>query len=168
MEATVEASNPKASQMKLRLLALALMATVASVASAHVLVPLPERVRVLPRSTEQALPPSTAVPPKVPAPPIRSAVASDVTRAPVPVRVAHRRAFVPAVEAAWNPYPSDADIALPAKMTETAARAAIEADGYKSVRALARGSDGAWRASALRGQTEVLLSVGPTGNVSVN
>jgi hypothetical protein len=51
-------------------------------------------------------------------------------------------------------------------MSETAAKAAIEADGYKGVRALARGSDGVWRASALRGQTEVLLSVSPTGSVS--
>ena len=53
-------------------------------------------------------------------------------------------------------------------MTETAAKAAIEADGYKGVRVLARRSDGAWKASALRGQTEVLLSVGPTGSVSAN
>ena len=53
-------------------------------------------------------------------------------------------------------------------MSEAAAKAAIEADGYKGVRALARGSDGVWKASALRGQTEVQLSVGPTGSVSAN
>ena len=53
-------------------------------------------------------------------------------------------------------------------MSATAAKAAIEADGYKGVRALARGADGVWKASALRGQTEVLLSVSPTGGVSAN
>ena len=53
-------------------------------------------------------------------------------------------------------------------MSEAAAKAAIEADGYKGVRALARGSDGVWKASALRGGTEVLLSVGLTGRVSAN
>jgi hypothetical protein len=53
-------------------------------------------------------------------------------------------------------------------MSATAAKAAIEADGYKGVRALVRGSDGVWKASALRGQTEVLLSVSPTGGVSAN
>jgi hypothetical protein len=53
-------------------------------------------------------------------------------------------------------------------MSATAAKAAIEADGYKGVRALSRGSDGVWRASALRGQIEVLLSVSPTGSVSAN
>jgi hypothetical protein len=57
-------------------------------------------------------------------------------------------------------------MAPPGNMSEAAAKAAIEADGYKGVRALARGSDGVWKASALRGQTEVLLSVGPTGSVS--
>jgi len=53
-------------------------------------------------------------------------------------------------------------------MSATAAKAAIEADGYKVVRALTRGSDGVWKASALRGQFEVQLSVGPTGRVSAN
>jgi hypothetical protein len=51
-------------------------------------------------------------------------------------------------------------------MTEASAKAAIEADGYKGVRARTRESNGVWNASALRGQAEVLLSVGPTGSVS--
>jgi hypothetical protein len=63
---------------------------------------------------------------------------------------------------------SAADTTPPVKMTEAVAKAAIEADGYKDVRALTRGPDGVWKASALRGQTEVLLSVGPTGSVSAN
>jgi hypothetical protein len=81
-----------------------------------------------------------------------------------------RRSFIgrDSLEAASTLSPSPADTAPPGNMSETAAKAAIEADGYKAVRALARGSDGVWKASALRGQTEVLLSVSPTGGVSAN
>jgi len=48
---------------------------------------------------------------------------------------------------------------------ENAARAAIEADGYKSVRIVSKG-DGVWRAKALRGKTEVLLIVDSNGSVT--
>jgi hypothetical protein len=152
--------------MKFRFLALGLLATTASVASAHVFVPLPARTAALARSTEQSRPPLMALPTHESALPARSAPSLDATRPPVPVLFAHRRSFVPANEAASTLSPSVADTARPGNMSEAAAKAAIEADGYKGVRALARVSDGVWKASALRGQTEVLLSVGPTGSVS--
>ena len=142
--------------MKLRLLALGLLAT-ASVAGAHALVPLPEGTGALARSTI-----------KVSTLPARNALSLGATRPPVPVLFSHRKSFVPADEAVSTLSPSAADTAPPASMSAAAAKAAIEADGYKGVRALARGSDGVWKASALRGQTEVLLSVGPTGSVSAN
>ena len=44
-----------------------------------------------------------------------------------------------------------------------AAKAAIEADGYKGVSLLGKGTDGAWRAKAYRGTTEVHLMVDGTG-----
>ncbi|HYI06477.1 MAG TPA: hypothetical protein VD858_16410 [Reyranella sp.] len=154
--------------MKFRFLALGLLATTASVAGAHVFTPLPERSGALARSTEQSRPPLMALPTKVSALPARSAPSLDATRPPVPVVFLQRRSFVPANEAGSTLSPSAANTALPGNMTEAAAKAAIEADGYKAVRALARGSDGVWKASALRGQTEVLLSVGPTGSVSAN
>ena len=109
-----------------------------------------------------------ALPTHVPALPARSAPSLDATRPPLPVLFSHRRSFVPVNEAASTLSPSAADTARPGNMSEAAAKAAIEADGYKGVRALARGSDGVWKASALRGQIEVLLSVGPTGRVSAN
>jgi hypothetical protein len=152
--------------MKFRFLALGLLATTASVASAHVFMPLPERTGALARSTEQSRPIRMALPTDVSALPARSAPSLDAARPPVPVVSSHRRSFVPANEAALILSPSAADTAPPGNMTEAAAKAAIEADGYKGVRALARGSDGVWKASALRGQTEVQLSVGPTGSVS--
>ncbi|MPZ31319.1 MAG: hypothetical protein GEV13_10035 [Rhodospirillales bacterium] len=152
--------------MKFRSLALGLLATTASVAGAHVFAPLPERTAALARSTEQSRPPLMALPTRVSALPARSAPSLDAARPPVPVFFSQRRSFVPANEAASTLSPSAAGTAPPGNMSEAAAKAAIEADGYKGVRALARGSDGVWKASALRGQTEVLLSVGPTGSVS--
>ena len=54
----------------------------------------------------------------------------------------------------------------PSKMTEMTAKAAIEADGYKGVRALSRGPDGVWKAWARRGETDVMVRVDSTGDVS--
>lgn len=50
--------------------------------------------------------------------------------------------------------------------TKSAATAFIEADGYKSVRVLSQTQDGMWHAKALRGATEVLVTVDAQGNVS--
>jgi len=51
---------------------------------------------------------------------------------------------------------------------EKAARAAIEADGYKGVTVLRRGANGIWHASALRGKTTVMLTVDGSGSVSAD
>ena len=154
--------------MKFRLLALGLLATTASVAAAHaLLMPLPERTGALARSTEQSRPTRIALPTHASTLPAPSPPSLDATRPPVPVFLSQRRPFVPASEAA-STSPSAAATAPPGTVSEAAAKAAIEADGYKGVGALARGSDGVWKATALRGQTEVQLSVGPTGRVSAN
>ena len=49
---------------------------------------------------------------------------------------------------------------------KSAARTAIEADGYKGVTVLGKGADGTWRAKAYRGNTEVQVTVDGTGRVS--
>jgi hypothetical protein len=49
---------------------------------------------------------------------------------------------------------------------ENAARAAIEADGYKGVKVLRKGANGVWHASALRGKTTVMVTVDGSGSVS--
>ena len=64
---------------------------------------------------------------------------------------------VPVLEAEV-PAPDDSDM--------TAAKAAIEADGYKGVSVLGKASNGTWRAKAYRGTTEVQLTVDGTGTVS--
>jgi hypothetical protein len=51
---------------------------------------------------------------------------------------------------------------------ENAARAAIEADGYKGVKVLRKGANGVWHASALRGKTTVMVTVDATGSVSAD
>ena len=42
----------------------------------------------------------------------------------------------------------------------------IEMDGYKNVQGIAQGSDGLWHGRALRGNTEVQVTVDRAGNVS--
>jgi hypothetical protein len=48
------------------------------------------------------------------------------------------------------------------------AKAAIELDGYKNVRALEKGPDGMWRGRAMRGRTEITVRVDATGSVSAD
>lgn len=46
------------------------------------------------------------------------------------------------------------------------AKRAIEFDGYKNVHAVVKGSDGMWHARAMRGRTEIAVTVDASGNVS--
>jgi hypothetical protein len=46
------------------------------------------------------------------------------------------------------------------------AQRAIEHDGYKDVRDVAKGSDGLWHARAMRGNVQVRVTVDRTGRVS--
>jgi hypothetical protein len=48
------------------------------------------------------------------------------------------------------------------------AKRAIEFDGYKNVHGLVKGSDGMWHARALRGRTEIAVTVDASGNVSAD
>jgi hypothetical protein len=49
-----------------------------------------------------------------------------------------------------------------------AAKAAVEADGYKRPALVGKASNGSWRAKAYRGTTEVWLTVDGTGRVSLD
>ena len=49
-----------------------------------------------------------------------------------------------------------------------AAKAAVEADGYKRTVLVGKASNGSWRAKAYRGTTEVWLTVDGTGRVSLD
>ncbi len=92
-------------------------------------------------------------------------------RAPVPMMLQHRpSAFVSVSGTALGKEPSQEPVSETALggLAENDARAAIEADGYKKVRAMNKAADGTWRARALRGATEVALRVDSTGNVSAD
>ncbi|HLM13797.1 MAG TPA: hypothetical protein VK362_15505 [Reyranella sp.] len=183
--------------MKRGILVATLMMTAAGVASANLLTTAPQGVASpwpQPQpATEGARPVTTAGPEKSAAAP---APAAPLTRkgAPAPTvqkaSVETRQAPVP-----FQPKPrppvsvppvadKDKDKATEAKATgqsgdkpaetssdpagEKAARAAIEADGYKGVTVLRKGANGVWHASALRGKTTVMLTVDGSGSVSAD
>ena len=92
-------------------------------------------------------------------------------QAPVPLQMKPRQpARLPTIDAteayAMSEAGTVASSVSPDQFGENAARAAIEADGYKSVRVVSKG-DGVWYARALRGTTEVPLIVDAKGRVTV-
>jgi hypothetical protein len=183
--------------MKRGILVATLMMTAAGVASANLLTSAPQGVTSSwPQpATEAARPVTTASPEKsAPAPAPAAPFAAPLTRKrePVPTvqkaSVETRQAPVP-----FQPKPrppvnlppvAEKDKAAEAKATgqsgdklgetspdpagENAARAAIEADGYKGVKVLRKGANGVWHASALRGKTTVMLTVDASGGVSAD
>jgi hypothetical protein len=115
-------------------------------------------------------PVSPAAPaPAAPGPPAQRA-SVDVRQAPVPMQPRPRAPVI----SAWD-YPNElyakaqalvARSAPSDRSGENAARAAIEADGYKGVQELRRGDNGVWHAKAFRGRTEVRLIVDARGAVT--
>ena len=86
----------------------------------------------------------------------------EARRAPVPL-VRNVRAS-PTASAAPAP---DAEVQAQDDLDRKAAKAAVEADGYKRATVLGKASNGTWRAKAYRGTTEVRLTVDGTGRVSL-
>ena len=90
----------------------------------------------------------------------------EARQAPVPLVLKTRTSV--ALPDFDSPAPASAP-AAEAKANEGdggAAKAAVEADGYKSVKVLRKGANGLWYAEALRGKTKVLLTVDSQGNVA--
>ena len=149
-------------------LALALVTTTAGVASAFA--PVSQDLGARPPARELAMPVVAKQPPAVPLvttpEPVGKNVSFEIRRAPVPLLMKPRPTIEPPV--------FDADAVgpeVPAKMgdssSENAAKAAIEADGYKRAKVLRQGENGIWYAKAMRGTTEVSLTVDATGRVSL-
>lgn len=104
-----------------------------------------------------------------------SAVAPPVMAASSPLEAHHPP--VPLVRNVRKPattaMPPEVAVAEPElkaqdNMDERAAKAAIEADGYKRVSLLAKSGNGTWRAKAYRGTTDVQLTVDSAGRVSAD
>ena len=179
--------------MKRGILVATLMMTAAGVASANLLTTAPQGVASpLPQPATEATRPMTTTGPEktatVPAPsapivrkgapaPTVQKASVEPRQAPVPFQLKPR----PPVNL---PPVADKDKASEAKASgqsgdkpgetssdpagENAARAAIEADGYRGVKVLRKGANGAWHASALRGKTMVMLTVDGSGSVSAD
>ena len=153
---------------KRSLLIFAVAMTVAGVASAFALGPQEPAARDLsmPVAARQPVPiPVTPAPAAVAAPVVKNA-SFEVRRAPVPLLMKPR----PTIE---QPI-FDADAVgpeVPAKIGggsgESAVKAAIEADGYKRAKVVRQGDNGIWYAKAMRGTTEVSLTVDAGGRVSL-
>jgi hypothetical protein len=97
--------------------------------------------------------------------PVAKKASFEVRQAPVPLLTKPRPPIVPPA------FDADAVGPVSAKTSdlsgENAAKAAIEADGYKGVKVLRKGVNGIWYAKALRGTTEVPLTVDAAGRVAL-
>jgi hypothetical protein len=62
--------------------------------------------------------------------------------------------------------PEIANAPIPMSAAAAIARKRIEMDGYRDVRGLAKGPDGLWQATAMRGNTSVQVTVDRAGNVA--
>lgn len=150
--------------MPRKLLALVLVATLVGVAAAHLRLPLPEenpRPAEVPRpvsaGTQQVAPDGATA---------GSSGAPEARQAPVPLVRSSRTTYEP-------PKPKEAQAVDPEAQAQDevdrkAAKAAIEADGYKRVTILSKRGNGSWRAKAYRGNTEVQLTVDSAGGVSAD
>jgi hypothetical protein len=162
--------------MKPNVAALAATVLAASVAGVLALAPSGKSVRSTPMEATQ---------PSVNPVPVVTAGKStlETHQAPVPFQLkAHTTLDAPAGAGAAQP-PSDqhaseqppsdqaaseAPDAPKANDSEggAAAKAAVEADGYKSVKVLRKGDNGVWYAEGLRGSTKVRLIVDAQGTVT--
>lgn len=115
---------------------------------------------------------------KLTAVPVERRAALEGRLAPVPLQVKARPAlYVPAAditeaysrgEAGPSAKLEGGASASSEGVGESAARAAILADGYKAVQVLNKGANGVWRAKAMRGTTDVLLAVDSSGSVTTS
>lgn len=130
-----------------------------------------------PPAAAQATPPASAGVTKISAAP-----QPELVRPPVPYLHAARPA-VPVKEdkvADKNDKnadkPADTAAAPPAAPAPAAedqegarlAKSAIERDGYRAVKVVSKSADGSWRGRAMRGRTEVGVTVDAEGNVRVD
>lgn len=143
--------------MQRALLALGFAAIVAGTASAAVFVP-PEYEPAVPKL---ARPPQVLPRPSAP-------VTIEARRAPVPVLPVAKRTYIPLPAAEQVPGSEEARPSDGPSVAELAAKAAIEADGYKNVRVVGQAANGRWTARAMRGSTEVGLTLEADGSVRLD
>ncbi len=151
---------------------LALLAVASGMlASAYMIGPAPgATVGTAPAATQPVAAAQAAVPP-------RPASSLKTAQAPVPFLTAsHSEFFTPPpadTKATDTPATTattasaDVNIAT-APQVDTAAKSAIEQDGYRNVRSLVKAPDGSWRGRAMRGSTEIAVRVDTDGSVAAD
>lgn len=102
--------------------------------------------------------------PEIPPSGIADRSVLESRQAPVPLV---RNLPLPASAVAPQPPARDPEVQAQDDLDRQAAKAAIEADGYKRVTILGKKANGAWRAKGYRGPTEVTLTADGTGAVSM-
>ena len=152
-------------------LVLALVMSVAGVASAFTPLPqdstarAPARELAMPVAAKQPDPPPVASAPE----PVVKKASFEIKQAPVPLLMkAHPTIETPAFDAdAVGPEAPVLAKPADAPADNSAAKVAIEADGYRNAKVVRQGENGIWHAKAMRGTTEVSLTVDATGRVSL-
>ena len=146
--------------MKILLNAIALIALI----GAAFLAPGPGAAPAAPAAPAKAMPESAVG--SVTSAPVPVSTASIELRAQqLPVPVVRSVPARPTTVAPDERSPSEATAPSRNSRDKDAARAAIEADGYKRVRIVDKGANGTWRAKAYRGATEVEVIVDGAGRV---
>jgi hypothetical protein len=126
-----------------------------------------EKARPAKAQAAAAMPPAPApVPTARTAAPVPTARTATITRPPVPLLLSPRPAITKAESETTLPETAASDTSQANPQSDSFAKAAIEQDGYKGVRGITKGPNGSWRATAMRGTTEVILRVDANGNVS--
>jgi hypothetical protein len=149
--------------MKRVALAITLLGVIAGTASAAIFVPppAPEANRPRPPKVAQAVEVVKAA--KLEPMPSLEHAKPPVPMANLPKRKPIPQAAAPAdrqQQAAATPSAPDLSDPSAAK-----AKASVELDGYKGVRLVAQLPDGRWKARAMRGRTEIGVTVEPDGSV---
>lgn len=121
-------------------------------------------------------PPSTESAARSPASRVAAADSSNTVHPAAAPPLVARQAPVPLVRN-FRPPPEASPLVAPEVDTQPraqdgldmkAAKAAVEADGYKRVTVLGKAGNGTWRAKGFRGATEVPLTVDGSGRVSMD
>ena len=169
--------------MRRGILVATFMVTAAGVASANLLTvaspntapsPSQPQARVAPARALEATPSVPVAAPKAAAAPVVQKASVEARQAPVPLRVKPRPPVnLPPVEEKAAAKPGDGEAGEQAAASgdasgDNAVKVAIEADGYKGVKVLRKGANGVWHAKALRGKTEVMLTVDASGSVTAD
>jgi hypothetical protein len=101
---------------------------------------------------------------RAPVPFVRESVTPS--RPPVPIEEPASRLPTAATEPATNAGAEEPP-APDGLLVEGAAKAAVEADGYKRATVIGPGPNHTWRVKAYRGNTEVVVTVDGTGSVTM-